>query len=39
MTESIASWFVDAKYLGLAQAYRIEAVPTHGTEVFSLSPE
>jgi hypothetical protein len=27
---------VDAKYLGLAQAYRIEAGPTHGTEVFSL---
>ena len=27
---------VDAKYLGLAQAYRIEGVPTDGAEVFSL---
>jgi hypothetical protein len=27
---------VDAKYLGLAQAYRVDAVPTHGAEVFPL---
>jgi hypothetical protein len=27
---------VDAKYLGLAQAYKIDGAPTEGTEVFSL---
>jgi hypothetical protein len=27
---------LDAKYLGLAHAYRIESSPTQGTEVFSL---
>ena len=27
---------LDAKYVGLAQAYRIEGTPGQGTEVFSL---
>jgi hypothetical protein len=27
---------LDAKYLGLAQAYEIEGTPTQGAEVFSL---
>jgi hypothetical protein len=27
---------LDAKYAGLAQAYRIEGTPAQGTEVFSL---
>jgi hypothetical protein len=27
---------LDAKYVGLAQAYRIEGTPSQGTEVFSL---
>ena len=27
---------LDAKYLGLAQAYKIEGTPTQGTEVYSL---